>query len=109
MHGLRRIALIALFLGLLVGGWGFAGKNLEPVAIDYLFGTLADIQLWKALLGAGLLGIAGAALPLTLSLLRVRLEARRYRREMIHMEAELKRLQPVADPVQADPLRSPSE
>ena len=104
MRELRRIAWIALFLGLLVGGWAFAGKNLEPVEIDYLLGTAPGLQLWKALLGAAGLGFLGAAIPLTLSLLRRRIEARRYRREMIRLEADLKSLQPAADPEAAPAL-----
>ncbi len=104
MRGLRRIAWIALFLGLLVGGWAFAGKNLEPVEIDYVLGTAPGLQLWKALLGAAGLGFLGAAIPLTLALLRRRIEARRYRREMIRLEADLKSLQPAVDPEVAPAL-----
>ena len=98
MRGLRRIALIALSLGLLVGGWAFAGKNLAPVEINYLLGTAPELYLWQALLGAAGLGFLSAGIPLTLSLLRRRLENRRYRREMIRLEADLKSLQPVAAP-----------
>ena len=98
MRGLRRVALIALFLGLLVGGWAFAGKNLEPVEIDYLLGTSPGLQLWKVLLGAAGLGFLGAGIPLSLSLMRRRLETRRYRKELTRLEADLKGLQPAVDP-----------
>ena len=97
MRGLRRVVFIALFLGLLVGGWEFAGRNLEPIEIDFLLGSLAGIPLWKALLAAGILGAGTVLLPLTLSLMRGRMEARRYRKEMGRLEKELRGLRPIED------------
>ena len=96
MRWIRRVGMTALFLGLLVGGWAFAGKNLEPVEIDYLVGRLPGFALWKVLLTAGALGALAIWTPLTLSLLRLRLEVRRYRKENARMEVELKRLRPVS-------------
>ena len=89
MKWLRRSVVVSLFMGLLVGGWAFAGRNLEPVEIDYLVGEISELQLWKALLVAGALGAGAALLPLTVSLLRVRLVARRYRKALAGLEAEL--------------------
>ena len=102
MRWIRRAGMIAIFLGLLVGGWAFAGKNLEPIEIDYLAGRLPGFALWKVLLAAGALGGLAVWTPLTLSLLRLRLEVRRYRKENARMEAELKRLRPVSDSAGAD-------
>ena len=102
MRWIRRAGMIALFLGLLVGGWAFAGKNLEPIEIDYLAGRLPGFALWKVLLAASALGALAVWTPLTLSLLRLRLEVRRYRKENARMEAELKRLRPVSDSAGAD-------
>ena len=102
MRWIRRAGMIAIFLGLLVGGWAFAGKNLEPIEIDYLAGRLPGFALWKVLLAAGALGALAVWTPLTLSLLRLRLEVRRYRKENARMEVELKRLRPVSASAGAD-------
>ena len=98
MRWIRRAAMVVLFLGLLVGGWAFAGKNLEPVEIDYLIGRLPGLALWKVLLAAGALGALAVWTPLTFSLLRMRLVVRRYRKDNVRMEAELKRLSPSSSP-----------
>ena len=101
MRWIRRVAAIALFLLLLVGGWGFAGRNLAPVEIDYLLGTTAPLQLWKVLLGATALGAGATLAPLSFSRLRIRLEVRRYRKELARLEAELKELRPPAAALEA--------
>jgi uncharacterized integral membrane protein len=101
MRWIRRGAAISLFLLLLVGGWGLAGRNLAPVEIDYLLGTTPPLQLWKVLLAATGLGAGATLLPLTFSRLRIRLELRRYRKELARLEAELKQLRPPAAVLEA--------
>ena len=76
----------------MVGGWGFAGRNLTPVEIDYLLGTTAPFQLWKVLLGATAIGAGATLVPLSFSRLKVRLEVRRYRKELARLEAEIEDL-----------------
>jgi len=95
MKWLRRIMKASVFLGLLVGGWQFAGKNLEPVEIDYVLGRLPGQALWRVLLAATVIGALAVWLPLSLSLLRLRIEIRRYRKEVTGLERELKDLRPL--------------
>ncbi|HIF98240.1 MAG TPA: DUF1049 domain-containing protein [Myxococcales bacterium] len=102
MKWMRRIVKVSLFLGLLVGGWGFAGKNLEPVEIDYVLGKLPGLALWKVLLAAAAIGASAVWVPFGLSALRMRLVVRRYRKEMIGLESELEKLRPLPVPDMAD-------
>jgi uncharacterized integral membrane protein len=102
MKWMRRIVKVSIFLGLLVGGWGFAGKNLEPVEIDYVLGKLPGLALWKVLLAAAAMGASAVWLLFALSVLRMRLEIRRYRKEMIGLESELEQLRPLPVPDTAD-------
>jgi hypothetical protein len=78
----------------LVGGWQFAGQNQQAVEIDYLAGTLPGVPLWKVPLIAGVLGVVVVFFPMTLSLMRSRLEGRRYRKAIRLLEKELAGLRP---------------
>jgi uncharacterized integral membrane protein len=92
MRWTRRVIGGALFLVLLVGGWRFAAENSGSVTVHYLLGRSGEVAIWAALLGA--FG-AGAALVALLSLLqtaRLRLEARRYRKVVRGLEAEVHQL-----------------
>jgi uncharacterized integral membrane protein len=92
MRVTRRVVGIALFVALLVGGWRFAADNSQTVSIHYLVGQLDGIAVWTALLIAfaagavlvGLLGLLGSA--------KLRLEARRYRKAVQGLEAEVHQL-----------------
>ena len=92
MRTARRVLGLAVFVGLLVAGWLFAAENSEVVTIHYLIGQFDGVSIWLALLctflaGAvvvGLLGMAGAA--------KLRLEARRYRKVVKGLEAEVHQL-----------------
>lgn len=92
MKWLRGGFLVALFFGLLVWGWNFAGSNGQTVGIDYFFGSSSELPLWKALIAAAALGAAAILLPGSLSMATAKLEARRYRKEMARLESELQQL-----------------
>ncbi|MDG2334929.1 MAG: LapA family protein [Myxococcota bacterium] len=94
MRWLRRLFVIGLFVGLLVGGWQFAGQNQQPVEIDYLAGQLPGVPLWQVPVVAGALGVVVVFFPMTLSLMRARLEGRRYRKAIRLLEKELAGLRP---------------
>jgi uncharacterized integral membrane protein len=92
MKWLRGGFAVALFIGLLVWGWNFAGSNGQVVGVDYFFGSSAEMPLWKVLLGAGVLGGVGVLLPISLGMARTKLEARRYRKEISRLESEVQQL-----------------
>ena len=92
MRMARRLLGIAVFVALLVAGWRFAAENSQVVTIHYVFGQFEGVSVWLALLCAflagvvvvGLLGMVGAA--------KLRLEARRYRKVVRDLEAEVHQL-----------------
>jgi len=92
MRGLRRLGAIVLFAALLGAGWRLAAGNSIEVEVDYIFGALSAIALWKALGLALLLGAGTTGTLFGLALIRARLETRRYRKEMRGLEAEVHQL-----------------
>jgi uncharacterized integral membrane protein len=92
MRWARRIAWIALFILLLVGGWRFAAQNSQVISIDYLVGRFEEVTVWLALLCAFAAGLAVAALAGLARGARLRLEARRYRKAARDLEAEVHQL-----------------
>jgi uncharacterized integral membrane protein len=92
VKAVRRALAAALFVGLLYLGWGFVHGNDEPVAVDFVLGRFPAVPLWKALLGAAALGAAGVALWASFAVLRARLEARRFRKELARLEQEVQPL-----------------
>lgn len=88
----RRIAFVCLLAGLLWAGWGFAHGNQDPVRIDLLFARTGSFALWQALAAAAFLGVLVTTLVLGFSLLRARLEARRFRKAMLGLETEVHQL-----------------
>ena len=92
MRVARRVLAIAVFVGLLVGGWVFAARHPQGVSIDYLFGQTREVPLWIALLAAAALGGAVVGAALVYQLLRLAMLARRYRRTVRRLEAEIHEL-----------------
>jgi len=92
MRTARRMLVIAVFVALLIAGWRFASDNSELVTVHYIAGQFEGVSIWLALLCAfaagavvvGLLGMVGAA--------KLRLEARRYRKAVRGLEAEVHQL-----------------
>lgn len=92
MTFVRRILLVAVFVLLLVGGWRFAHENEAVVSIHYVLGRTVDVALWQALLAAVTAGVLGTGLVLGLSLMRARMESRRFRKALVKLESEVHQL-----------------
>ncbi len=89
---MRRLLGVALFVAALVVGWRFAGENSMPVTIRYLIGESEAVSLWVVLLGAFSVGAAVAGMVGLYNVAKLKLVARRYRKNARHLEAEVKRL-----------------
>jgi uncharacterized membrane protein YciS (DUF1049 family) len=89
---LRRVLLGLLFVAVLIGGWRFAAQNSSQVAVSYLAGETPSVALWLALLIAFGLGVVVAGLFAGTSLARTALLARRYRKTVAGLEAEVHQL-----------------
>ncbi|HME72954.1 MAG TPA: LapA family protein [Myxococcota bacterium] len=101
----------ALFVGALVFGWRFRASNETLVPVDFLVGVLPPIPIWKILCATFLLGAAAATLVCLFQLVRLSLTARRYRKALGQLEAEIHELRtlplrtPGAPDVSAEPSR----
>lgn len=91
MRWLRRIVVLAVFVGTLVGGWAFAHRNGDPVHVDYFLGSI-DAPHWAVLLGAFALGAFASGLVGAYQSARLALTARRYRRLALGLEEEVHQL-----------------
>lgn len=85
----RRLLLLAIFVGLLVGGWKFAHANAGEVRFDYLLGQLEAVRVWELSVACFLLGALVAAVVCAIEMARLRMLSRQYRRELGRLEAEL--------------------
>lgn len=81
-----------LFVLLLVGGWRFAALNGSLVSVHYLVGEVRDVPLWLALLCACALGAGLVAAIAIYELARLGLVARRFRKAVHGLEAEIHEL-----------------
>jgi uncharacterized integral membrane protein len=89
MRIVRRLFLLAVFVGILVLGWSFASHNAEPVTVSYVVGALPPAPAWAVILCSF---VAGAAVAGVLSLFELTtqgLVARRYRRTAEGLESEI--------------------
>lgn len=96
---MSRIFLTALVLVLiLLVGIGFTALNATPVSVDYFLGQVRTTLPW-ALLAALLAGFLLGGMVVAVLTLRARREARRLRKDLRVMEAELKNLRnmPIRD------------
>ena len=89
MRIIRRLVLLALFLGILVLGWSFASRNAEPVAVNYVAGELAAVPLWAVILVSFSLGAVAAGVMSMFELAKQGLVARRYRKTAEGLESEI--------------------
>lgn len=94
MSGLRKLSFVVVFVALLYAGWRFAAGNETIVTVDYVLGRVVDVALWKALAAAAGAGVAGTFIVMVFSVIRARLEARRFRKALVKMEKELNALRP---------------
>jgi uncharacterized integral membrane protein len=88
----RRVLVIAVFVALLVAGWRFAADNSQVVTIHYVVGYFEEVSVWLALLCAFLAGASVVALFGMVGAAKLRLEARRYRKAVRGLEAEVHQL-----------------
>lgn len=94
MKALRRFAFVVVFVGLLYAGWRFADGNSTMVDVDYVLGHSGDVALWKALLYSTVAGVVVTFFLMIFWLIAARLEARRFRKEVVGLESELEQLRP---------------
>lgn len=89
MGMVRRLALLAAFVAVLVVGWKFAAANADEVHVDYLLGTFSGVRVWVLVVATFVLGaLAGIAVCLV-EMARLGLLSRRYRKAIGRLEAEL--------------------
>lgn len=88
----RRTVVLAVFVALLVAGWRFAASNSTTVEVDYLVGTRSGVALWLVLTVSFASGVAVAGVLAAWALARSHLLARRYRKKLAGLEAELHQL-----------------
>jgi uncharacterized integral membrane protein len=102
MIWVRRILMIGALAALLVGGWVFAAGNGEPVYVNYIFGRTAEkVALWKALVGAFVLGAGLIGAFAVYFGMRHGLVVRRYRKLLGGLESEIHQLRNL--PLAPDP------
>ena len=92
MKALLRIFYVALVAALLVAAYQFTGRNTDVVSVQLFGWSSAPQPLWVLLLCAFALGFGVAALLFGVRLLRSSLLARRYRRAVTSLEAEVHQL-----------------
>lgn len=99
MQVVRRLLGIAFFVGVLLLGWDFAAEHSETVTIRIPFVPGLEVTLWAALLAAFGLGVALTGIAAMLRATRQGLVARRYRKMIRDLEAEIHQLRnlPLAD------------
>jgi uncharacterized integral membrane protein len=88
----RRILVVALFVAALYVCFQFPTRNAAPVRVDLLLGAFEALPLWVALLGAFAVGVVVSGLLAAFQVLRIRLLARRYRKQARGLERELHEL-----------------
>jgi uncharacterized integral membrane protein len=99
MRLLLRVFWLVVIVAAMVVGWKFAAANAENVTISWVFGELAPLPIWLALLLAFAVGAAVAGLFGFYQMARLGLVARRYRKSVRGLEAEVHQLRslPLAD------------
>jgi uncharacterized integral membrane protein len=99
MSTLLRIFYVALVGALLVAAYQFTGRNTDIVSVNLFRWSSPPQPVWMLLLAAFALGFAAASLLFGLRLMRSSLLARRYRKAVSSLEAEVHQLrnEPLAE------------
>lgn len=92
MRLVLRLFWVALFVGVLVLGWWFAGEHGAEVEIRLPIGELLRVPLWQALLAAFAAGAAVTGLAGLYQVAKLRLMTRRFRKTVRSLEAEAHQL-----------------
>ena len=101
----RRLLWLALFVVVLVAGWKFANANADEVRLDYLVGQWSGLTLWVLVVATFALGAAAGVAVCLIEMARLGLLARRYRKALGRLEAELQGLRSL--PLGSDPAGAP--
>ena len=109
MEWVRRLILLAIFVGLLVAGWVLAARNGTTLDVDGIVFQVEGVRVWVVLGTVFVAGAVLAALALSVPLARGRLMQRRYRREMNALEAEVHQLRNLPLGMSDDADDSPGE
>jgi uncharacterized integral membrane protein len=88
----RRIVAAALFVAALYVCLQFPTRNADPVHVDLLLRDFEALPLWAALLAAFGTGVLLTGLLAGLQMLKLRMVARRYRKQARGLERELQEL-----------------
>ena len=94
----RRLLLVATGMGVLVLGWTLASRNGVQVDVDAVVYRFESVRLWAVLAISFAVGCGLTGLLALVGLVRARLLAGRYRKEIRGLEKELHQLRnlPVA-------------
>lgn len=92
MRALRRLLLLALFVGLFWVAWQFTHRNEGTVQVDLLVGRTPPLSLWAVLIGAFCVGAASAGAGLLFQLAKKSVATRRYRKTVAGLESEIHQL-----------------
>ena len=107
MKTILRLIMIAIVVGVILGGQNLQEHNAELVRVSYGFGEFDSVPQWQALTVAFALGAVVMFVLMALRLSRSWLVGRRYRKEITRLEKEVHGLRnlPVVEqgPPKADP------
>ena len=92
MRTVRRLLVLALFVGLFAVAWRFASANATQIGIDLLLFRSPEVPIWVALLSAFGIGALAAGVYLVYELIKKNLVARRYRKAIKGLESEVHQL-----------------
>jgi hypothetical protein len=92
MRFLRRLLLLAIFVGLFWVAWDFTHGNDQLVEVQLFEWTSPPLAIWIALLTAFGLGFASASAGLLFQLGKKSLTARHYRKAVTGLESEVHQL-----------------
>lgn len=92
MRWLRRLLGILVLVGVWYFGWQFAGENQESVQIHYVAGELPPFPLWQVVLASFAAGAVLVAAFASFGRAKAGLAARRYRKAIGGLEAEIHQL-----------------
>jgi len=112
MRFVRKLLVVALFVGVLVLGWRFAADHSDLVVIRIPAVEDIHVALWVTLLCSFGLGVAVTAAFAATRMARQGLLSRRYRKIIRDLEAEVHQLRnlPLSEEEPAlEPTRSGSE
>ena len=92
MRAARWVLAVAIFVALFYATWRFVSDNSELVTVHYVVGQFEGVSVWLALLCAFATGAVVVGVLAMLGAVKLRLEARSYRKAVQGLEAEVHQL-----------------